>query len=282
MKKKILLISVPVAVLLLAAIYLFGVPALQTNGYKTTARSNQLALSASTAKAISAASQNAFSSPDSMAEAKNSLKILKDAGNDLETKIQSNESGLVRFNELPFVTTVNSTYKTTTDLRTLEEKYVKAAKEYLVEYKAVTQYNEQTIPILAIIEKFPETVAKFQQAESEAEVYAAIDEFTAKLNQVTKIASSIKPPESVKESHELGLKGFAELTRIMKGLKTAMQAMDLEALTTLQTEFSTKMENFTKDGEKLDVKLVEESKLTKLGDTLNSLNKQIDLKTAEL
>lgn len=281
--KKILLISLPIAVIALAAIYLFGVPAMQTNGYKTTARSNQLALSASVAKATTTASQNAFSSPESVAEAKNELKMLKDAGNDLETKIKSNEKGLTQFSTLPFVTSVNSTYKKTADLKTLEEKYVKAAKDYLAEYNAIYKYNEQTLPILVImLEKFPEAFTKLQEAESIDDAYIAIDSVVSQLNEITKIATAIKPAESIKESHEQELKGLAELTKIMKSLKTAMQAMDIDAVTTLQTEFSTKMDKLAKDEDKLNVKFVEESKLTKLGNTLNDLNKQIDLKTAEL
>jgi hypothetical protein len=121
--KKTLLISLPVIVIILAAAgYLFGAPALQTNGYKTVARTNQLALASSTSKAISAARQNAFLVQGiSIPEAKNALKISNDAIADLGTKIKSNEKGLTTLSELPYVATVNKSYKTTLDLKSLEK-----------------------------------------------------------------------------------------------------------------------------------------------------------------
>jgi len=282
LKKKLLIILPIVAVLLLAG-YAYGVPAAQTNSYKTTARTNQLALSAGVAKAISAANQNAFLDPEiTMAEAKNATIISKNAAADLETKIKGNEKGLANFNELSFISTVNPSYKTTLELNKLEKDYVKASKEYLAEFQAVNKYNEQTLPILEISEQLPDILAKFETAESEQEFYAVIDELIAKLDQATKTAAALTPPESVKEAHEFNLKGLREVTNIFKKMKTAVQAMDIEALATLMTDADKKMTSMEKDGKKLTLKLIEESKLTKLGNSLNKINKEIDLKTAKL
>jgi hypothetical protein len=281
--KKKLLIILPIVVVLLLAGYLFGVPAMQTNSYKSTARTSQLALSASVAKAITAANQNAFLDPEiTMAEAKNATIISKNAAADLETKIKSNESGLTSFNELALIAAVNPSYKSTIELNKLEKDYVKTSKEYLAEFQAVNKYNEQTLPILEISEQLPDILAKFETAESEQDFYAVIDELVAKLDQATKIGAALTPPESVKEAHEFNLKGLREVTTIFKKMKTAVQAMDVEALMTLQTDADKKMTSMEKDGKKLTLKLIEQSKLTKLGDTLNKINKDIDLKTAKL
>lgn len=68
----------------------------------------------------------------------------------------------------------------------------------------------------------------------------------------------------------------------MKDLKSALQALDLEKLMTLSESADKINEDLEKQSKKLAIKLVEESKLAKLGDKLNSLNKQIDAKTATL
>lgn len=282
--KKTLLISLPVIVIILAAVgYLFGAPALQTGGYKTVARTNQLALASSTNKAIGAARQNAFLVQGiSIPEAKNALKISNDAIADLETKIKSNEKGLTTLSELPYVAAVNKGYQATLDLKSLEGQYVKASKEYLAEFKAVTKYNEQSLSILEISEDFSKIGEKFETAESEADVTAIIDQYISKLNEVRKIAEAMKPAESVKELHQLNLKSLDEYTTLMKDLKAALQALDLNKLMTLSESADKMGTDLEKQSKKLAIKLVEESKLAKLGDTLNSLNKQIDTKTAEL
>lgn len=194
-----------------AAGYFYGAPTLQTNGYKTVARTNQLALASSTNKAISAASQNAFLVQGiSIPEAKNALKISKDAIADLETKIRSNEKGLITLSEMPLVASVNQNYKATLELKSLEGQYVQTSKDYLAEFKAVTAYNEKSASILELAEDFDKIGEKFETAESEADVMAIIDQYINKLNQVNKIALSMKPVESVKEMHQLSLKGLQQ------------------------------------------------------------------------
>lgn len=282
--KKALLISTPIIIIILvAAGYFYGAPTLQTNGYKTVARTNQLALASSTNKAISGASQNAFLVQGiSIPEAKNALKISKDAIADLETKIRSNEKGLTDLSEMPLVASVNQNYKATLELKSLEGQYVQTSKDYLAEFKAVTAYNEKSASILELAEDFDKIGEKFETAESEADVMAIIDQYINKLNQVNKIAMGIKPAESVKEMHQLSLKGIQQLTQLMKDLKSALQALDLEKLMTLSESADKINEDLEKQSKKLAIKLVEESKLAKLGDKLNALNKQIDAKTATL
>jgi hypothetical protein len=282
--KKALLISTPIIIIILAvAGYFYGAPTLQTNGYKTVARTNQLALASSTNKAISAASQNAFLVQGiSIPEAKNALKISKDAIADLETKIRSNEKGLTDLSEMPLVASVNQNYKATLELKSLEGQYIQTSKDYLTEFKAVTAYNEKSASILELAEDFDKIGEKFETAESEADVMAIIDQYINKLNQVNKIAMGIKPAESVKEMHQLSLKGIQQLTQLMKDLKSALQALDLEKLMTLSESADKINEDLEKQSKKLAIKLVEESKLAKLGDKLNALNKQIDAKTATL
>ncbi|HEU4715351.1 MAG TPA: hypothetical protein VFS14_00795 [Candidatus Saccharimonadales bacterium] len=282
--KKVLLISLPILVIILAATgYFYGAPALQTNGYKTVARTNQLALASSTNKAIGAASQNAFLAQGiSIPETKNALKISKDAIADLETKIHSNEKSLTNLSEMPLVASVNPNYKATLELKSLEIQYIQASKDYLAEFKAVTAYNEKSASILELAEDFDKIGEKFETAESEADVMAIIDQYISKLNQVNKIATAMKPAESVKEMHQLNLQSLQQLTQLMKDLKAALQALDLEKLMTLSESADKINTDFEKQSKKLAIKLVEESKLAKLGNKLNDLGKKIDTKTAEL
>jgi len=279
--KKTLLISLPIVdVLLLAAGYFFGMPALQANGYKATAKQNQATLSASVDRAITAAKQNAFLQDDvTIAQAKNAVKISNDAASDLESKINSNEKGLTDFSELPWVTSVNSGYKTTLAVRSLEAEYVKAAKDYLAELKSVTKYDEQTIPILKLMEDV-ENMPSLDDAANLDEATAAIDNVIAKLNQVIKLADQMKPTESMKESHELNLKTANELVAIMKQMKTGIATLDAELLMTSLQAFQDKATSVQKKSKELEIDFVEKSKLTQLGDKLNSLSKQIDAKTS--
>lgn len=282
MKKK-LLITLPVIALILIAVYLFAIPAMQTNSYKETVKSNQLALSSSADKAIGAASQNAFLSQDiSLAEAKNALKISTDAISNFETKISSNEKGLTNLSELPFISAVNKNYKTAIDLKSLEEQYVTASKEYLAEFKSVNDYNKKTLPILEISEGFEAVSEKFQAAQSEAELTAAIDEYISKLEEAKMIATPIQPAESTKEMHDFSISGLGELSSIMKQLKAAIQAMDVEKMMTLSNTLQEKTTLINEKSKEITVRLIDESKLAKLGDRLNDLNKQIDAKIAEL
>lgn len=282
MKKKLLII-LPTIALLLAAIYLFAIPSLQSNSYKVTANSSHSALASSVNSAINAATQSTFFADDiTLAEAKNALKTSKDALSDLETKIQTNENNLTSFTELPMISVVNHNYKTTLDLRLLEEKYVQASKDYANEFKGVTTYEEQTLPLMEMTEQLPALSNKFETAQSPAEFATAIDEVIVKIDEMIKLASSIKPTDSLKEYHEYQLKSLNEFKSILNQTKAAVVAMDLDKLTTLSKTFETQNADIQKKSKDLSVKVVEESKLTKLGNTLKDLNKQIDIKTAEL
>ena len=279
--KKTLLISLPiVVVVLVAAGYFFGMPTLQTNGYKATAKQDQAVLSASVDRAITAAKQNAFLQDDvTIAQAKNAVKISNDAASDLESKINSNEKGLTNFSELPWVTTVNGSYKTTLAVRSLEAEYVKAAKDYLAELKGVNKYDEQTIPILELMEDVKD-MPSLNDAADLNEATAAIDNVIGKLNQVIKLANQMKPTESMKESHELNLKTANELVAIMKQMKTGVATLDVNLLMTSMQAVQDKTTSVEKKSKELEINFVEKSKLTKLGDKLNSLSKQIDAKTS--
>ena len=281
LKKKLLLISIPVGVVLLAAAgYLYGIPSLQTNGYKAVQKSDQLSLSTSANAAITAAKQSAFLDQDvTIAQAKNAVKIANDAIGDLESKIRSTEKGLTTFSELPLIANINGGYKTTLGVRSLEVQYVKASNDYLAEFKSVNEYNEKSIPILEMSEQVETISASMQNATTPEDVVAVIDQLIAKLNQASKIAGTLKPAESQKESHEAGVKGLKDMTALLQQMKAAVVALDLDQFMTLAQAFEEKGTSLTKESKALTIKLVEKSKLTQLGDKINALNKQIDTKT---
>jgi hypothetical protein len=164
----------------------------------------------------------------------------------------------------------------------LEEKYVQASKDYANEFKGVTTYEEQTLPLMEMTEQLPASTSKFETAHSPAEFATAIDGFIGKIDEMTKLASSIKPAESVKEYHEYQLKSLDQFKSMLNQIKVAVVAVDLDKFTTLSNSFETQNADIQKKSKDLSVKIVEESKLTKLGNTLKDLNKQIDIKTAEL
>ena len=230
---------------------------------------------------MSAAKQNAYLQSDvTVAQAKNAVKISKDAADDLEFKIKNNEKGLTDFSELPWVKAVNGNYKTVLEARDLEGKYVQAAKEYLAELKGVNKYNEQTIPLLELTEQVQAISGEMNNVESADDVMAVIDELIAKLDQVIKLATPLQPAESLKESHEFNLKSVKELEVIMKQIKTAVMNQDIELYMTAAQAYTEKSVNMEKQSKALEVKFVEKSKLTQLGNKLNALSKEIDAKTA--
>lgn len=280
MKKK-LLISLPIALVALVVVYLFGVSTLQANGYKSSAKSAQLALSGSVGKAITAARQNAYlDSTVNVIEAKNAVKISKDAAGELESKIKNNEKKLADFSELPLVVGVNQAYKEVLDVKALEGQYVKVSKEYLVELEAVNLYNEKLLPVFEIMDKMDVIAADMENAESVDEVTNALDKLVAELDKAIKLATQLKPAESQKEMHNSDVKDIKYLAYLVKQMKAAIVAEDMNKFIAAGEAFDKKEAAMEKVSKAQGITFVEKSKLAKLGDKLNNISKQIDIKTA--
>lgn len=280
---KKLLITLPIVALLLLAGYFFVIPAMAVNDYKPKVAQSHLSLTSSIDKAINAARQNAFIASDiTVAEAKNAINVSKDAASDLEVKIQSNEKALTSLSEVPFGAAVSSSYKRAQEVKSLEQQHLKAAKDYLAELKLVNDYNEKTVPIIEIMDQLKITAAEMESAESPEEILKAIDTYTTKLSAVEKIASPLTPAESLKKIHERNLKNVRESLSLMKQMKAAVIAMDVEKIMSLLETYQKLSAVSENEMKKLANEYVEESKLANLGKTVTELKSQIDTKTAEL
>lgn len=273
----------PIVALLLVAGYLFVIPTMAVNSYKSKVTQSHLSLAASIDKAINAARQDAFLAPDTtVAQAKNALQIAKDAASDLEVKIQSNDKALTDLTELPLAASVNGSYKNAQELKSLEQKHIQAAKDYLAEFKQVNDYNEKTIPILEIMDELKATATEMEGAESPEEILKAIDVYITKLDAAEKIASPLTPTESLKKVHEYNLENVHKALSLMKQMKAAVTAMDVEKIMSLLETYQKLSTTSEKELKELTTEFVERSKLTTLGKAATELKSRIDAKAANL
>jgi hypothetical protein len=282
-KIKLVISGVATLVLVaLASVYFFVVPSLQVGSYKNEVTTEHSKLNDSLRKVIDVQARDAFVKSEVEATViRNDVKIGTEAIKDFESKLANNKSGLTNFNALPLLDW-NSSYRAAKEIKENEQKYVKAAEDYIAEMKAVLAYLEKTASVVDKIKEIEPLINDLNNAVSLDDMAKRLSTVVARYDEIVAMTTKLTPPTSLKELHNFSVAGAQEMGAIIKDLLSATKAGNVNRMTDLAQQIPSKMSEFTAKGNKLNSEFIHGSLLVKLSDKTQELSRLIDTKSSQL
>ena len=275
-KKLVISLAVGLVVVLAAVGYFVATPAMQVGGYKQQLTTAHEKVGEAVEKLIAVQDRDAFvKSEVESSVVRNDVKAGQDAIKDIEAALADHEAKLTNFTVLPFLDW-NAAYKTATQLKAQEQDYIKNARDYVAEMKAVLTYFEQGAVVT-------DKAAEAEVLAADMSVLTSVDEINVKFDQVIKKydeivaeAEKMSAPESLAAMHNMNIAGVKEIGDLFKQSAAAFKAEDYDKVEKVYATITTKLAEYSKKIDNLNAQFAKESKLAKLRDTLKNLNREIE------